>query len=129
MKKYSLHMEYHEKSFENTSRNLNELNAQLSVTTDSGSIQQRLGRFQRQHQLKVVTQKFEHVQKDDFFERIIIKQTLEGKYRNHVDYLKEVLAPGNPLMLVSGTFQNRAPTKDDPPLLADLELILFLPSK
>ncbi|NQU64716.1 MAG: hypothetical protein HQ517_10620, partial [SAR324 cluster bacterium] len=127
--RYSLHIDYHENQ---SNRMKQELTAQHELYADLRNItflQKRFGILQRQYQLKVITQQIKRGKISSDLEKINIHQTLDGKYSNHVRYLKMILSRESTLMLEQYNLINQTTLGDDPTLTADLDLILFLPKK
>lgn len=124
--RYALHMEYHENNYLDVRQKLEELETQILQPLDTVTLQNRLGKMQRGHHLKVKTQKLETQNIDDFFSQVVIKQTLEGNYQNQIGYLKDLLDHEDSLIMTRCDFKNLEPISKDPTLLADLELKYFV---
>lgn len=127
--RYSLHIDYHEDRSNQIRQQLTELNQLYSDFRDSTFLQKHFGNIQRQCQLKVITQQINRSEISGDLEKINIQQTLDGKYRDHVRYLKMILSPENSFILERYNLISQSLLSDDPTLTADLNLILFLPKK
>ncbi|MBU2648742.1 hypothetical protein KKI24_28805 [bacterium] len=127
--RYALHINYHENLSRHISEQLAKQQQLYANMRDAVIIQKWFGKVQRQCRLTVVMQQIKNGNISGDLERIDIRQTLEGKYSDHVRYLNTILSQQNSILLERYKLQNQSPLMLNPILTADLQLFLFLPLK
>ena len=129
LSRYSHHIYFHEQQSEVYQKQLTELEDQYSNLRDPSILQQLFGDIQRKLHLKVVSQEISKNRVSQELEKRIIQQTLNGKYSDHMQYLRMILQQENNMLLVRYDLENQMPFEQNPTLCAQLELTLFLPLK
>jgi len=127
--RYSLHVDYHETQLKQIEQQLEDLQQLYDIPRNSAAFQKHFGKIQRENHLTVVAHQTSKENASRDLEKINIRQTLEGKYSNHMNYLKAILNDRNSILLERYALDTSAPLSNEPKLTADLQLTLFLPLK
>ncbi len=125
--RYDLHMRFHDDNYDSIRQRLDDMQKQMAYYRDSSTIQIHLGKLQRKHHLKVITQKLETSKSEDFFDQVVIWQSLEGNYMDQVGYFRDLLQPENTMLVKKCSIKNMVPTGKNPVLHSDLEIVYYLP--
>ena len=127
LKTYQLHMHFHEQKYKEFKQMLPSLHEKIFHVRDTKALQQQLGLLQRTHHLRIVAQRIENLEMEYFFDEIIVRQQLKGKYQDHIRYLKALTAPKANLVTTDCRFNNLNPTETNPELMMTLEFKYLLP--
>jgi len=127
LKRYSLHMDYHEELHEEYKHQVQALQAKFQAIRDTNWLQKMLGKLQRKHHLRIEVQDIETSEMDELFDQVLVKQRLKGEYADHMKYLIALTDPKSTLVTTKCSFENLNPTETDPELVMTLEFKYILP--
>jgi Na+-transporting NADH:ubiquinone oxidoreductase subunit NqrC len=127
--RYSLHVDYHETQLKQIEQQLENLQQLYDIPRNTAAFQKHFRKIQREYHLTVVAQQTSKENASQDLEKIYIRQSLEGKYSSHMNYLKAILNEQNGILLERYILDTKAPLSKEPNLTADLQLTLFVPLK